>query len=63
MATHKEEALTALDKALKELVGVPTLSGNIVTACIESAQGHVRQIEELKRSRPKAKKTKPAAAA
>ncbi len=57
MSQHKENALTALDKALKELDGtLPSLSAKIVTAAIETARDEVGQIQELVRARRKGKK-------
>ena len=57
MSQHKENALTALDKALKELDGaIPSLSAKIVTAAIETARDEVAQIQELVRARRKGKK-------
>lgn len=57
MPTHKENALTALDKALKELdTTVPGLSAKIVTAAIETARDEIVQLQELARPRRKGKK-------
>ena len=57
MSQHREAALTALDKALKELdTTVPSLSAKIVTAAIESARDEIVALQELARPRRKGKK-------
>lgn len=55
--SHKEHALAALEKGLKELDAMaPGLPRGLVTSCLMEAMREVREIQELVRPRRKAKK-------